>query len=311
MFCSAKCFNGSCGGSKPQTEQNEKMLSFVRFDRPYEACQYGAFFVSKFNLSLAFTNDLCFSTLIFILFNLDIGFSNQHSLYSTVTFVSEVQLSLYTTLTFVFEVQPSLLIFNLDILFLKFSIRFIQFVTNRSISRTWLNLIETGEQIRGRFIGNDIELRKHFRTEHSSAARSCNGANQVLQILSRETFRYMYRMWFSNVWLYFQLFALWRLIAKYLWRHEKSLNCAHLISKKGGSPRLILGNLVSRVFSYVIGKQTFFRVSFKCRVSDRVKMSIETRKFRSVSCRRAQHGLALHIQQNVQNRVCILTETIV
>ena len=127
-----------------------------------EKFQYGAFFSSKFNLSLVFTNNLCFSTLTFILLNPDIGFSNQHSLYSS--------------LTFVFEVQPSLLIFNLDISFLKFSIRFIQFVSNRDISRTWLNSIETGEQIRGRYIGKDGELCKHFRKEQSSAPRSCDWA---------------------------------------------------------------------------------------------------------------------------------------
>ena len=69
---------------------------------------------------------------------------------------------------------------------------------------------------------------------------------------------------------------------------------------------------MSRVFPYVIGQETSFLVPLKCRVSERVKMSIETAKFRSVTFRRGKHGLALiNEQQSVQSRVCILTETIV
>ena len=69
---------------------------------------------------------------------------------------------------------------------------------------------------------------------------------------------------------------------------------------------------MSRVFPHVIGQETSFLVPLKCRVSERVKMSIETTKFRSVTFRRGKHGLALiNEQQSVQSWVCILTEIIV
>lgn len=66
------------------TNKHFRFVCFVLFLclRPSdEKFQYGAFFSSKFNLSLVFTNNLCFSTLTFILLNPDIGFSNQHSLF--------------------------------------------------------------------------------------------------------------------------------------------------------------------------------------------------------------------------------------
>ena len=63
---------------------------------------HGACFLSKFNLSLVFTNGLRFSTLTFSLFNLDIGFS-------TLTFVlfRRYECELVLTLSTVFHVQRS------------------------------------------------------------------------------------------------------------------------------------------------------------------------------------------------------------
>ena len=74
----------------------------------WKSSMYGTFFLSKFNLSLVFTNDLRFLNLRFVLFNLDIRFStstfvlfNLDIRFSTSTFVLFNLDIRFSTLTFV------------------------------------------------------------------------------------------------------------------------------------------------------------------------------------------------------------------
>ena len=75
---------------------------YLRISGLHTLYAYGAFFLSKFNLSLVFTNGLRFSTSRFVLFNLDIR-------VSTSTFVLFSLDIRFSTSTFV--------LFNLDIRF--------------------------------------------------------------------------------------------------------------------------------------------------------------------------------------------------
>ena len=92
---------------------------------------YGAFFLSKFNLSLVFTNDLRFSTLTFVLFNLDIRL--RHELTPTLSFVFQVQHSCYsncdTSVSDQHTIQPQHSIF-------KFKVRFLQARDGRVLTST-------------------------------------------------------------------------------------------------------------------------------------------------------------------------------
>ena len=68
---------------------------------------YGAFFLSKFNLSLVFTSGLRFSTLRFVFFNLDIRFSTSTFVLFSLDIVFQLQRSFYSTSTFVFQLKRS------------------------------------------------------------------------------------------------------------------------------------------------------------------------------------------------------------